>query len=185
MKVEKQQIFVLTGLILLAAMSRLLPHLPNFTPVGAMALFGAAHFSKKYWSFIIPITALWLSDLVLNNTILAQWYDGFVWFTEGFLWIAGAFVLIAALGIKALSTVTPLRLLGSSVLASFLFFAITNFSVWASGTMYPKNMTGLLACYGAGLPFFWNTFAGDLFYVTVLFGTYQFAQSRLPQLKTA
>lgn len=40
---------VITLMILLAAMSRLLPHPPNFAPIGGMALFGAAYFSKKYW----------------------------------------------------------------------------------------------------------------------------------------
>ena len=64
--------------------------------------------------------------------------------------------------------------LGSSV----LFFVVTNFTVWAAGTMYPKTIDGLLLCYTAAIPFFHNSLAGNVFYATILFGSYElFGQS--------
>lgn len=176
-------------MVLMAAFSRLLPHPPNFTPVGAMALFGASYFAKKYWAFIIPFLALWASDLVLNNVVYAQmypeYYTGFSWF--GNAWVYASFALIVVLGFFALKKVKPMRLLGTSLIASVLFFLITNFSVWASslGMIYTKDLTGLLACYGAGLPYFWNTMAGDLFYVALMFGSYEYVISRYPSLAFA
>ncbi|MDD2300415.1 MAG: hypothetical protein PHU69_12360, partial [Fermentimonas sp.] len=83
-------------------MSRLLPHPPNFAPIGAMALFGAAYFSKKYWAFIIPIASMWVSDLILNNVIYGQYFDHFVWFYSGSLFTYGAFALIVVLGMFTL-----------------------------------------------------------------------------------
>lgn len=172
---------IIVLMIVVAALSRLLPHPPNFTPIGGMALFGAAYFSKKYLAFIIPLLALWMSDLVLNNVIypiqFPEYYDGtFAWGISP--WIYSSFALIVLLGFGLLKKVKIPTLIGSSVLASILFFLLTNFGVWASGTAYPMTFDGLMTCYAAGIPFFWNTLAGDLFYVGVLFGGYAFAQQR-------
>lgn len=183
MKSQHTSTLVISVLIVIAALSRLLPHPPNFTPVGATALFGAAYFTKKYWAFVIPIVALWISDIILNNVFYAAYYDGFSWMTTGFLWIISAFVLIAILGMFTMNKkVTPVNLLGTSIAASAIFFLITNFSVWISGFTYPKTAEGLIACYTAAVPFFWNTLAGDLFYVAVLFGVYEFVKSYSSQL---
>jgi hypothetical protein len=77
---------VLTALILLCAFSRIFPHMPNFSPLGAICLFGAAYFTKKWQAFFIPITATWLSDLFINNVIYAEYYPKFTWFYQGFYW---------------------------------------------------------------------------------------------------
>jgi hypothetical protein len=185
MENKKTSIFIISGLILVAALSRLLPHAPNFTPVGATALFGAAYFTEKYWALIIPFIALWVSDLILNNIVYAEYYEGFVWFTSGFAWIIGAFALITLFGMGFLKKIKPMNLLASSLVASALFFLITNFGVWMSGVMYPKTGAGLMATYAAGVPFFWNTLAGDLFYVSVLFGVYEFVKSYRSKMELA
>ena len=76
----KLQFSIVTGFILIAAFSRLIPHPPNFAPIGGMALFGAAYFNRRIWSYFIPIVSMWLSDLVLNNIIYARYFEGFVWY---------------------------------------------------------------------------------------------------------
>ena len=76
---------VLCAMILLAAFSRITPHMPNFSPLGAIGLFGAAYFAKKWQAFLIPIAATWLSDLFINNVIYAQYYPKFTWFYQGFI----------------------------------------------------------------------------------------------------
>ena len=83
-------------LIFMAALSRLLPHPPNFAPIAGMGLFGAAYFSKKYFAFLIPFIAYWISDLILDNLVYAQYYDGFQWF--GSLYVYASFALIIGLG---------------------------------------------------------------------------------------
>ena len=176
---------VIALMILLAALSRLLPHPPNFAPIGGMALLGAAYFSKKYWAFIIPIVAMWISDLVLNNVVYGQYFDHFVWFYSGSLFTYGAFVLIVFWGVFTLKTARILKLVVSALSASVIFFLVSNFGVWFSGTMYPKDFSGLVACYTAGIPFFHNTILGDLVYTGVLFGAFEFAQKRIPQLRLA
>jgi len=172
---------ILALMILLAAFSRLLPHLPNFTPIGGMALFGAAYFSKKYFAFIVPFVALWASNLVLDNIFLSQYYEGFVWFSNPLVFVGFAFIVL--LGLKVLKKVKPLNLLGASLAASLIFFLVSNFGTWLSGGMYPKSFGGLMVCYTAAIPFFWNTLLGDLFYVTVLFGAFELVKRQYPALK--
>lgn len=163
-----QQLGIASLFVFFAAFSRLLPHWPNFTPVGGMALFGAAYFSRKYISMLIPFLALWLSDLILNNVVYGSYYDSFQWWGHTGVYLG--FALISVLAVPMLRSVTAGKLISASLSASLLFFLVSNFFEWVSTGMYEKSWAGLLSCYTAGLPFFWNTLAGDLFFTAVLFG---------------
>ncbi len=174
---------VLSLLVLAAALSRLLPHPPNFAPIGAMALFGAAYYKQKYLAFIVPIISMWISDLLINNILYNQYFDHFVWFYQGFYWTYGAFILIVIIGFFLLKKVKIKNLIIASLAASVTFFLVSNFGVWASGSMYPKTVSGLLACYTAGIPFLKNTITGDLIYSIALFGAFELAKYRFPVLK--
>ena len=178
-----QRYGILSLLVLLAAFSRIIPHPSNFAPMGAMALFGAAYFSKKTITFLIPILSLWLSDLFINNVIYAQYFDGFVFFYPGFYWNYLAFVLIGAVGLLLLKKTKLQHILLASLSASALFYLVSNFGVWASGTMYPMSFNGLITCYTAAIPFFKNTVMSDLVYCGVLFGAFEFAQYKIPALR--
>ncbi|MBK7410783.1 MAG: hypothetical protein IPL49_15660 [Saprospirales bacterium] len=172
---------LLAGLILFAAITRILPHPNNVTPVSSMALFGAAYFGRKYLAFLVPLLALWLSNLFLDNVVYSAYYDGFTWFSQPAVFVS--FLLIIGLGWLALKKVSPLRLIGASLSASLLFFLVSNFGVWLQGGMYPQSFSGLMMCYAAGLPFFRNTVLGDLFFVSVLFGAFEWVQYRYPALR--
>ena len=176
---------VLALVVLTAAMSRLLPHPPNVTPVGAMAIFGGAYFTSRWQSVLMPLAALWLSDLVLNNVIYKAFFPTFTVFYEGAAWIYGAFALVAVLGIVFLKKIKTINVVAVSLVASVLFFLITNFGVWASGTMYPKTGVGLVACYTAGLPYLLNTLGGDLLWCSILFGGFEWAKKQFPSLAIA
>lgn len=174
---------VLVLMIVLAALSRLIPHPDNVTPVGAMALFGGAYFSRKYLAFIVPLLAMWLSDLVLNNTLYAHYYDGFVWM--GNIWVYTAILLIGLIGMTLLKKVKVKNVVIASVAGSVLFFLLTNFGTWAGPySMFPKTPGGLLSTYVAGLPFFRAGLLGDLVYCGVLFGGFEWAKSNWSALRS-
>lgn len=176
---------VIVLLIVAAALSRLLPHPYNFTPIGAMGLFGAAHFTKRYMAFVVPFAAMWLSDLILNNVVYAnmypEYYNGFQWFGNTSVYLS--FGLIIILGFVLLRKIKVVNVLLASLAASVLFFLITNFAVWMGSLAYPQNAIGLMTCYAAGLPFFGNTLLGDLFYSGVLFGAFELLKARFPKLQ--
>jgi hypothetical protein len=167
-------------LILLAVFSRLIPHPHNFTPIGGIALFGAAYFSSRWIALLIPLLSMWLSDLVINNTVYSAYYDSFQWF--GSIWVYAAFLPIALLGMYTLQRISVFRVAGAAFGASVIFFLLTNFGVWMGSIAYPQTLAGLLACYAAGIPFFGNTLLGDLVYSGMLFGVFVWASSKRPVL---
>lgn len=57
---------VYMGIAVVAALSRIIPHAPNFTPIGALALFAGASFQGRFLAFAVPIAAMLLSDAVLG-----------------------------------------------------------------------------------------------------------------------
>ena len=165
------RILTLLAAILAAATLRLVPHPPNFTPIGAMALFSGAYLSRQSLAFVVPLAALLLSDLVLG------FYPEAI-----FVYLSvTAIVLIGGLLSKRR---TALKVGVAAIASSLLFFLVTNFGVWLVMNYYPKTPAGLVACYAAAIPFFQNTVAGDLFYAAVLFGGFALLERTVPALRS-
>ena len=175
-------VFAIIGIIFVAALSRLwLFAVPNVSPVTAIALFGGAYFANKKWAYVVPFAAMWLTDLLLNNIVYAQYFEGFVW--GGSIWVYGGLMLIVFMASRLLQNVSPGRLIAVSLTASVIFFLVTNFGSWLSGFQpYPKTFGGLVLAYEAGLPFLRYSFLGDLLFTGVLFGTYELMKKRIPAL---
>jgi hypothetical protein len=160
----------ITLMVFIAAFVRLLPHPPNFAPIAAMALFGGAYFNKKTFAFIVPLTALFISDAIIG------------FYSYAFP-VYLSFALIVVIGILLLKQVNFKNLILASVSASVSFFLITNFAVWALGTLYPKSFAGLMMSYTAAIPFFHHTILGDLFFSGVMFGVYELIKHKAPALQ--
>lgn len=160
------------GLVVLAAVMRLVVHPWNFAPIGAMALFGGAALRRPVFAFGVPLAAMVFSDLLLGLMGRTQTMPG---------WVYAAFVLIGLIGFALRRRQSPVRIAAASVAGSVLFYVVTNFGVWAGGWVgYPMTFQGLMASYTAAIPFFWNTLAGDLGWNAVLFGTFVLISRRLP-----
>ncbi len=162
---------VLVGIILATAFSRLIPHPPNFTPLIAVALLGGATLHKKYLAFGIPVLAMFIADMVLG-------------FHQTMIWGYSAMMLIAFLGMGFKQNKSMVNIGIQSVIGSLVFYLISNFGVWMTGMMYPKTVSGLGACYVAGLPFLTNTLASTVLYSAVLFGGLALLEKSIPQLQT-
>jgi len=177
---QKTNILIAVAIIFVAILSRFVPPY-NFTAVGAIGLFGAAHFGKKWMAFLLPFAALWLSDIFLNNVIYGQYYDSFQWI--GNMYVYGAFAVVILFGSYFLKKVTTSRILASSIVVSLIFFLITNFGSWLNPIhAYPQNTAGLIMAYAAGIPFFWSTLAGNVFFSLVIFKSYEWM--RVKDLQT-
>jgi hypothetical protein len=164
------RLLILIGTILLAAVLRIAPHPWNFTPVGAMALFGGAMLWDKRAAFCFPLAALFAGDLVIG-------------FYKLMPVVYASFLVSVAIGLWLRNRRTTARVAGATLLGAAQFFVITNFGIWAVGNTYPKTGAGLAACYIAGIPFFWNTLAGDLTYTAVLFGGFAVAERLFPAIR--
>jgi len=166
------KMLVISGIILFAALMRLLPHFPNFTPLAAIALFGGAHLGKRRLTLLIPLIALLISDFFLG-------------FHEMMIPVYLGFALIVLLGHLIRNNIRIPYVIGGSLAGSLLFFLITNFGVWAMTPYYPGNVQGLLTSYTMAIPFFHASLLGDLFYNAVFFGGFYLVQLRFPVLKPA
>lgn len=173
---------VLIGMILAVALSRLIPHPPNFSPVEAMALFGGAYFARKAVAVLIPLIALFISDLALGLTMGGEYFS---YFTSAGFWLVYATITgLSVMGFALRGRVTFGRVTGYSIVSALVFFLVTNFGVWWGASFYPQTFNGLIAAYVAGLPFLQNGLLGTLFYSAVLFGGYELLKARSPQLGT-
>ena len=183
---------VMAGVVVLAALARLLPHPPNFAPVTALALFAAATLRPRWLGVVLPLAALFLSDAALHaGTRLGVW-DGWLAGSTGFYhWTAILYLTVAA--VACLGFLLRGRIgVGSVALAalggSLLFFVVTNFMVWSESlfggplAMYPPTWDGLVECYVAALPFYRMTLAGDVFFCGVLFGGLALAEKLAPHV---
>ncbi len=178
------QSLLIIALIILASLSRFIPHLHNFSPIGAVSLFGAALFKDKWKAFLVPISATWASDLFLNNIIYSKYFSEFTWFYKGSQWQFLSYILVILLGLSLFKNKFNLSRLGIGTLSSIgIFYIVSNFGVWVSGLMYTKDLSGLLNCYIAGIPFLKGTALGNLFYVPILFGSYYLIGNHFSMLK--
>ncbi len=170
-KMITPKVLIVAAIILFAAMMRLVPHYPNFTPLAAIALFGGAHLGRRWIAFMVPVSALLISDLFLGfHHMMVPVYLGFV--------------LIVLMGSLMHSRVRIPYVIGGSLAGSLLFYIITNFAVWAITPYYPPTFAGLLTSYTMAIPFFHTALLGDLFYNTVFFGGFYLIQQYYPSLKT-
>ena len=129
----------LIGIIIVIALSRLTPNMPNFSPMAAIALFCAAHFDKLWKAVLVTLLATFVSDIVLNNTIYASMNNGFTIFYDGFVWQYLAYIAIAFLGSKIFTNINKAKVLGGSLATTLVFFIII-FFLLISHIYYWKNV---------------------------------------------
>jgi hypothetical protein len=172
MTTNHARLLALLSAIAAAAALRLVPHPPNFTPIGAMALFSGAYLGRRGLAFVAPLAALLLSDLVLG------FYAGM-----GLIYASTALVVLIGWWVSSRRSFARVAL--AAVAGSVSFFVITNLGMWLFSGFYPPTSAGLAACFVAAIPFFQNSLAGDLFYAALLFGGFALAEHFLPRLRSA
>jgi hypothetical protein len=160
------QLIFIAILVIVGITFRFLPHPPNFTPIAAIGLFSGLLIKRK-GILLVPLTVMLISDLFIGlyqPTVMIS-----VYFSFG---------LIAVLG-YLIKKVNFSNIIGSSLFGSIIFFTLTNLAVWQFSGLYPLTGEGLMNCFYLALPFFRNTIAGDLFFATIFYASYQLAKNYL------
>lgn len=148
------------ALIALCVAVRLLPHVQNFSPVAAAALFAGAVMGQRTLAVMVPLAAMLIGDWVLG------FYHWQVMTT-----VYAALVVPALIGMIGRRYDLWFTAIGGALGSALIFFVTTNFAVWAFSGMYSLDSAGLIQCYIAGLPFLKYTVAGDLFWSVALFAS--------------
>lgn len=168
----KTKSITLIFIVFALAAFRLLPHLPNVSPIAAMALFGGAYFADKRMALIIPFVALLLTDFILglHNTML---------------FVYAGFALTVATGLWLQNRVTVVNVLLAALFSSLMFFVLTNFGAWLLTGLYAPTLEGLIQAYVAAIPFFQNSLLGNLVFTAVIFGAYELLKNNVTALRQA
>lgn len=168
-----KKFITIVALIALAAASRFLPFAPNFSPMGAVALFAGAFIANRYLAVALPIIALFISDFFIG------------FYGAGMIPVYIATALFSVIGMLVTNKNNPVSIIGSSLLGSIAFFLITNFVFvyTADNTLYPHTFAGVMESYFGAIPFFKNSVKGDLLYTSVLFGSFYLLSVNVPFLK--
>lgn len=175
--------WTLVSIVLAVALTRVIPHPWNFTPVGALCLFGGACFAQRWAAFAVPLAALLLSDLILAATVYG--FGSLAYVAPAYV----AFALIVGIGMllrrmpNMLSASGAGAVVVAAVSAALLHFVVTNFAVWMFGEIYPRNGVGLIACFTAALPFLQQMLSANLAFSALLFGGFAWAQRQIPSLR--
>ena len=156
---------LIIAFILLGVLTRIIPHPPNFTALGAIALFGGAFFTDKKMAFAIPITIMILSDLLLGYSMVLSVYI--------------SFLIMVFIGFYLQKKKNGLRIINAAIIGSLVFFIITNLSVFMTSSLYTKNFLGLIECYTLAIPFFTNTLVSNITYSLIMFYGFNAIQKRI------
>ena len=163
------RIAVIGGMMLLAGLSRLIPHPFNFTAIMALALFGGAKFKSKPLAVVLPLIVMLITDAIIGFYSLMPF-------------VYGCIVITALIGTTIGQKANPFYVISGSLISSVLFFLVTNAVVWYHNPQFTQDPSGLMFCYDVAVPFFKNQISGDLFFNFILFGSYRLVKSRIPSL---
>lgn len=152
--------------VLLAILTRFIPHMPNFSPVFGALLFGGAHLKRRdaIW---YPLALLAVSDVILTTLV----YRMSLGWGQSIIWLGFAVVALIGYGLRNRESVARIGV--AAVAGPTAFFLISNFGVWLGWRMYPATWDGLVTCYVAAVPFYRNSQVATVVYVALFFGAHE------------
>lgn len=158
--IKYKYLILIAGLLVIGIGWRLIPHLPNFAPIGAIAITAGMIF-RWYKAVWIPLSIMIVSDLIIGL------YQGFIW-----TWLSVAILPLAGIILRRLPQIW--RIPAGALSASLLFFIVSNFGVWIASGMYSHTLAGLADCYIMALPFLRNTMLSDLVFTGILLSAFEY-----------
>jgi len=155
------------GLTILGMLARLVPHAPNFTPVGGVSLFAGGRLSG-WKAYLLPLVLMLVTDPLVGGYSFATPF------------VYASFLIYVWIGSRLRATQNPLAIGGAAVAGSIQFFVITNFGAWLGPlNTFPHTAAGLMASYVSAILFYVRTLLADLFYSAALFGAYALLSRRV------
>ena len=169
---KKSHVATVISMIVIAGIMRCVPHLPNFAPTVALALFGAVHLKNRWAALGIVWASMLIGDVFLG-------FHAAMWATY-----LGLGLIVLGGSLSSVPTKTS-AIFGMTLASSTVFFLVSNFGVWVSAGLYPHSFGGLVWCYTMAIPFFGYAVLGDLFYAGLMFGVYMLLERRVLAVQTA
>ena len=174
-QMKKQDIILLSVILVALVLVRVVFQIPNFNPLGAIALMGGILFSSKILRWVVPIGALLLGDILLgfSNPLNMEYL-----FTTDFFFVYASFAAIILIGTFFYKNASLTKVLGGSLLAAVAFFLISNAGSWLTMPEYTKDFAGLITSYELGLPFFRATLVSQIVFSLGIYVVYQLSTKK-------
>jgi len=180
-KINLRNWVILFIIIVFAALRGLSPERfgewANFTPVGAIALFGGIYFKNNWQAFLFPLLILLVSDVFINY----GYFGKFTLLYDGIFWVYLSFGLIVLLG-KAVKTIKPAHVFLAAIGTVLIHWIVADFGVWLNNPAFAQTPAGFMECLILAIPFEKNFLAGTLLYSAVMIGGFEFLKSYIPKL---
>ncbi len=178
---------MLTGLLRVMSAGKLLSPIANFTPIGAMALFGGTYFTGKWKSYLFPLLTLFLSDMLMMQFFYTAHSNGLLY--HGWYWTYGAFAIMVLIG-QSVKKVSFTNVVSAALAAALTHWIVTDFGVWlgggsdiSTGKALTRDWHGFVQCYVQAIPFLKNMLLGNIIYSGILYGGFEILQKRYPLLR--
>jgi len=184
---NQKQIKLLLALVTVGIVSRFLPHPPNVTAVAAASLFAGAILNSRIFAVMLPMVIMYLSDFTINNTLMRGYFpnhEGLVLWMPYMTWVYVGFALTALIGFYFLKNRNNAKLAGGAILATLVFFLVSNYGMFIEPGRYPQTLSGAALCYAAALPFLLNSLIGNLIFTFAIFGIYDSVNERYFKTQT-
>ena len=152
--------------------------LSNFTPVGAIALFGGAYFTDKLKAYVVVLIALFTSDILINYLYTSKWI---LWYGGSF-WVYLTFAIMVFVG-SLIKKATVVNVALASLVSIAIHWLIIDLP-WMYGPMYPHTLAGYGQSLNAAIPFERNMLLGDIAFCAILFGGFELAKNRYTALRS-
>ena len=144
---------ILFGLLVL---SRMITDIPNFTATIALVIFTGYLIQNRLLSILIVLTSQVVSDLYLG-------------IYSSMIFVYAAYASIVLLSPIIMNKINTKSVVLSSIISPSIFFIISNFGVWLTGSIYTFNLSGLITCYIAGIPFFDESLISTVLFALTIF----------------
>jgi hypothetical protein len=167
---KRKNILVIAIVLMILASLRLVINIPNFSPIGAIALMGGALLTRNSLGLLITFGVLILSDILLAYSL--PMYSEYL-FSPTMFAVYFSFGIVFLFGKLMAGNINMTKVMAYSLLSAVMFFLITNASSWMVYDFYPKNFNGLLLSYEAGLPFFRNTLVSQILFSSLIFAIHK------------
>lgn len=148
----------------------------NFSPLGAMAIFGGACFNKQWKALAFPLLTLFLSDVILHQTVFKSYGNGFLY--GGWYWVYGALALMTLAARFIMKKTSVATFIISTLVSVLIHWTITDIGVWWGSKTFSQDWYGYLDCLALAIPFELKFLAGTLVYGSILFGAYVWMKQR-------
>ena len=175
---KNRDIIALSTIIVALVAIRTIFDIPNFNPIGAIALMGGILFHKRTTAFLITIGALFLGDIILG--LSSPTYMDYM-FSTTFMFVYISFALMILIGTALKNRASVISVTIGSILSAIMFFLVTNAGSWIA-LDYDKGISGLMSAYSAGVPFFRATLVSQLLFSLGIYIVYNLATQRKTSL---